>query len=252
MIEGLVSVITPCYNGQKYIAETIESVLAQTYEKWEMIIIDDGSKDNSLQIIEKYADKDNRIKFFKQKNAGSSVARNTGITHAKGQYIALLDADDLWRPGFLKSQIEFMKSKNAVCVTCAYGRIDDNSKAILSPVKPKSVIRVKDMLVMNRIGCLTGLYDASKYGKIYLRTELKSIRDDYAYWLDIVKLEGVAYGNPETLADYRVLRNSTTGNKIKLIKKQYEFYRNYVGLSVFTSFINVLRWGTAGVIKFTK
>lgn len=252
MIDGLVSVITPCYNGQKYIAETIESVLAQTYKKWEMLIIDDGSKDNSLQIIEKYANKDDRIKFFKQKNAGSSVARNTGITHANGQYIALLDADDLWRPDFLKSQIDFMKSKNALCVTCAYGRIDDNSRAILTPIKPKPVIRVKDMLVMNRIGCLTGLYDTSKYGKIFLRTELKSIRDDYAYWLDIVKLEGVAYGNPEILADYRVLRNSTTGNKIKLIRKQYEFYRNYVGLSAVNSFINVLRWGIAGVIKFTR
>lgn len=252
MINGLVSIITPCFNGQKYIAETIESVLAQTYEKWEMIIVDDGSTDDSMQIIEAYANKDNRIHFYKQKNAGSSAARNTGISNANGQYIALLDADDLWRPDFLKSQIEFMKSKNAVCVTCAYGRVDDNSRAILTPVKPKPIIRVKDMLVMNRIGCLTGLYDTSKYGKVYLRTELKSIRDDYAYWLDIVKLEGVAYGNPETLADYRILRNSTTGNKIKLVKKQYEFYRNYVGLSVLTSFVNTLRWGMAGVIKFTK
>lgn len=252
MINGLVSIITPCFNGQKYIAETIESVLAQTYEKWEMIIVDDGSTDDSMQVIEAYANKDNRIHFYKQKNAGSAVARNNGIGHANGQYIALLDADDLWRPNFLQSQIDFMKRKKAVCVTCTYGRIDENSKEILTPIKPKPVIRVKDMLVMNRIGCLTGLYDTSKYGKVYLRTELKSIRDDYAFWLDIVKLEGVAYGNQETLADYRVLRNSTTGNKVKLIKKQYQFYHNYLCLSVPKSFINVIRWGVAGVIKFSK
>lgn len=250
MIEGLVSIITPCYNGEKYISETIKSVMGQSYTNWEMLIIDDGSKDHSAEIVNSFARKDQRIKLIQQENKGSAAARNNGIRCAEGQYIALLDADDLWLPEFLEKQIAYMKKKNAICVSCAYGRINEKSEDILSPLYPKEIITTKDMMVMNRIGCLSGLYDASKYGKIYLREELKSIRDDYAYWLDIVKLEGKAYGNREVLAKYRVLGNSTTGNKKKLIKKQYEFYRNYLKLGKITSIINVLKWGCAGILKF--
>lgn len=248
----LVSIITPCYNGSRYIAETIESVLAQSYSNWEMIVVDDGSKDSSASIVQDYVKKDARIQLVQQKNAGSAAARNNGIRKAKGQYIALLDADDIWMPGFLEKQIAFMKEKDAICVYCSYMRINDKSKPILKPVKSKPVITVKDMMVMNRIGCLSGLYDSSKYGKIYLREELKSIRDDYAYWLDVVKLQGNAYGNPEILAKYRILANSTTGNKYKLIKKQYVFYRNYLELNISDSIYNAIRWGIAGIVKFTR
>lgn len=252
MQQELVSVITPCYNGANYIAETIESVLSQTYQKWEMIIVDDGSKDASADIIKYFVQKDSRIILVQQENAGSAAARNHGIRRAKGQYIALLDADDLWLPEFLEKQISFLKKKQAICVSCAYGRINEKSEDILSPVKPKELITVRNMMVMNRIGCLSGLYDSSKYGKIYLHEELKSIRDDYAYWLDIVKLAGNAYGNPEVLAKYRVLEGSTTGNKKKLIQKQYEFYRKYLGFGMIHSSFNVIRWGIAGLIKFSR
>ena len=145
-----------------------------------------------------------------------------------------------------------MKAKSAICVCCAYSKIDASSKEILRPEKPLNVIREEDMMVMNRIGCLSGLYDSEKYGKIYLREDLRSIRDDYAYWIDIVKLEGVAYGNPEIVAKYRILNDSTTGNKKKLIKKQYAFYRKYLKQSFIQSSINVLRWGFSGIIKFYR
>lgn len=250
MIEGKVSIITPCYNGAKYISETIDSVLAQTYRDWEMIIIDDGSTDESVQILERYVNTDDRIKLIRQENAGSAAARNNGIRNASGQYIALLDADDLWESCFLEEQIIFLKDKAAVCVCCSYSCIDSESKPILHTVKVMPYIKVKDMMIMNQIGCLTGLYDSKKYGKKYLREELKSIRDDYAYWLDIVKLEGVAYGNPLVLAKYRVLSNSTTGNKKKLIAKQYKFYREYLELGRIKSVINLIRWGFRGLMKY--
>ena len=250
--EGLVSIITPCYNGSRYVAETIESVLAQTYENWEMLIIDDGSKDNSAEIIEKYAEKDKRIRLIQQPNGGSANARNHGIREAQGQYIALLDADDLWKTDFLAEQISFMKVKNTLCVYSSYDRIDENSKEMLSPLCCKPSVSYKDMLVRNYIGCLTGLYDCSRHGKIYLHEELKSIRDDYAYWLDVVKASGVAYGNQKVLAKYRVLSNSTTGKKKKLIMAQYKFYRNYLKLNPCTSLFNTIRWGIAGLINFSK
>lgn len=248
---GLVSIITPCYNGSKHIKETIESVIAQSYQDWEMIIVDDGSEDDSAKIINSYVIKDKRIVLVKQSNAGSAVARNNGIARAKGQYIALLDADDLWHPDFLQKQIEFMREKNAICVFCSYRRIDENSQEILRPTYAKTKVTKKDMRVMNYIGCLSGLYDITKHGKIFLKESLKSIRDDYAYWYDIVSLENCAYGNKEILADYRVLSNSTTGNKKKLITKQYQFYRKYLNENPVVASINVIRWGIAGLRKFS-
>lgn len=250
MKNGLVSIITPCYNGGKYISQTIDSVLAQTYPDWEMIIVDDGSKDNSAEIVRGYMEKEPRIVFLQQANAGSAAARNNGIRNAGGQYIALLDADDLWEPEFLAEQIRFLREKDAVCVYSSYKCIDENSQEILNPVICKPEITVKDMMVTNYIGCLTGLYDTSRHGKIYLREELKSLRDDYAYWLDIVKLEDRACGNPKLLAKYRVLANSTTGNKKKLIKKQYRFYRDYLHLGVVKSTVNLIRWGLMGLKKY--
>ncbi len=252
MTEGLVSIITPCYNGSKYIAETIESVLNQSYKKWEMIVVDDGSKDCSAEIIRSYVDKDDRINLIQQPNGGSANARNHGIREAHGQYIALLDADDLWKPDFLKEQIAFLKEKQTLCVYSSYERIDENSNECLSPLICRTSVTYKDMLVRNYIGCLTGLYDCSKSGKIYLHEELKSIRDDYAYWLDVVKESGTAYGNQKVLARYRVLQNSTTGKKKKLIKAQYKFYRNYLKLNPFLSLINTIRWGVAGLINFSR
>ena len=116
MEKGLVSIVTPVYNGAKYVCETIDSVLRQTYANWEMIVVDDGSKDNSAEIINEYVRRDKRIVLLRQANGGSASARNNGIRNAKGQYIALLDADDLWEPDFLESQLALMKRKSAIVV----------------------------------------------------------------------------------------------------------------------------------------
>lgn len=251
MIDGLVSVITPCYNGERFIAETIESVLGQTYPRWEMIIVDDGSADRSAQIAEEYAARDERIQVLRQQNAGTACARNNAMRRAQGRYIALLDSDDVWEPDFLEKQLAFMRRTQSICVCSAYRRIDEHSREIQHPTRPLSVITPKDMRVMNRVGCLTGLYDSQKHGKVYLHEELKSLRDDYAYWYDIVALEGRACGNPEILARYRVLTGSTTGNKLNLVSKQYRFYRGYLGQGVPTALVNTLRWGLSGIIKFS-
>ncbi len=250
MSDRKVSIITPVYNGEAYIAETISSVLAQTYEDWEMLVIDDGSGDASAELVLRFAERDSRIRLLRQENKGSAAARNAGIREASGRYIALLDADDLYLPTFLDSQLAFMQEHDAICVCCAYARIDEASREILGPVYPMKEIRVRDMRVMNRIGCLTGLYDTRKYGKVYLREELKSIRDDYAYWYDIVRLDGIAFGNQAVLAKYRVLASSTTGNKLRLVKSQYRFHRSFLHASPPSAAFNTVRWGLAGLAKF--
>lgn len=247
-----VSIITPVYNGEKHLAETIESVLAQTYTDWEMLIVDDGSTDGSAAIAAGYENKDPRIRLISQANGGSAAARNHGIEEAQGRYIALLDADDIWLPQFLSEQIKLLNEKNAICVCADYDHIDDESRDFGNTVHCKEHITVKDMQVMNQIGCLTGLYDSLRHGKIYLKEELRSLRDDYAYWYEIVSLEGEAWGNRQVLAKYRVSSGQTTGNKRKLISVQYHFYRDYLGLSVIRSCINVIRWGIAGLKKFSS
>lgn len=250
MQNDLVSIITPCYNGSKYIGETIESVLLQTYKNFEMIIIDDGSKDNSVKVIQEYANKDDRIKLIKQSNGGSASARNNGIRNANGRYITLLDADDLWDDNFLEEQIKFLNENDATLVFCNYRHIDDNSKEIMKPTNLPQKVTLKQMQIRCYIGCLTGLYDSLKFGKIYLREELKSLRDDYAYWLDIMNNCKIAYGNQKILASYRVMSGSITGKKYKLIRVQYNFYRDYLKFGIAKSLYNTFAWGIAGFIKF--
>ena len=120
MQDNLVTIITPIYNGERYISETIESVLLQSYPNWEMIIINDGSTDNSASVVNSYVVKDPRIKLLTQINSGSAVARNNSIRNANGRFIALLDSDDLWDPIFIESQLSLMKEKDAVLVCSSY------------------------------------------------------------------------------------------------------------------------------------
>lgn len=248
--QGVVSIITPIYNGERFVEETVRAVLSQTYRNYEWIITDDGSTDNSYQILKQYADEDERITLLQQANAGSAAARNNGIRHATGQYIILLDADDLWDEDYLERQLQFMKEKQAECVYASYRFIDEEGQPMYQPFICKPMVTRREMMVKNEIGCLTGVYDCTNHGKVYLDESLKSVRDDYAYWLEIVTLAGRAYGNQDVMASYRVSRSSVTGNKKKLIKKQYSFYRHYLKLNAFTSLINTLRWGMAGLKKF--
>lgn len=245
-----VSIVTPCYNAGRYIAQTIESVLVQTFTDWEMIIVDDGSTDNSAKIVNEFSQKDSRIKLIRQKNGGSACARNNGISNACGRFIALLDADDLWDENFLSEQIAFMQKKNALCVFSSYRKIDGDSKPFSRPVFCRKSVTYAQMTITNYIGCLTGLYDTSIFGKVYLREEMKSLRDDYAYWLDILKKCGKAYGNQKILASYRVMDSSTTGKKKKLVKVQYKFYREFLGFGIIHSAFNTLRWAMRGMFNF--
>ena len=113
VVKDLISIVTPMYNGEKYIVQTIESVIGQTYNDWEMIIVDDGSKDHSPLIVEEYSQKDGRIKLYRQVNAGSAAARNNGLRHSQGQYICFLDADDVLDCTFLEKQLCFLREKDA-------------------------------------------------------------------------------------------------------------------------------------------
>lgn len=243
-IEPLVSIITPLYNAEKFIGETIESVISQTYNNWEMLIIDDASKDSSLNISSSYEQKDNRIKVIKNyENLGVIKSRNRGIKKAKGKYIAFLDADDLWKNNKLKKQIKFMEENQIAISYTGYEKINEDGSFRGKLWTPKR-LSYKDSLKGNLMGCLTVVYNIEKIGKKYFK-EIK-MSEDHLLWLEILKEEVVACGLEESLAQYRVIKNSRSKNKFNAIKTQWKINREIEKLGFFKSlyyFINYLWYG---------
>lgn len=252
MKQGLISIITPMYNAEKYVGLTIESVLEQTYKNWEMIIVNDGSKDSSAKIVENYVQKDSRIKLINQTNAGSATARNNALRNAQGQYICFLDADDLWDAVFLEKQINFLKEKNAALVFSSYRRIDEQGEQKLEPFIVPESVTYKALLKTCSISCLTALYDREQVGEQYFKDELKSLRDDFVFWLQVLKKVKFAYGNKVILASYRVFASSTTGNKRKVIKPQFMVYYKVEKLGLLKSLYYLVHWAVNGFFKYRK
>ena len=242
-----VSIIVPMYNAEKFIGKTIESVLAQTYQNWEMLIMNDVSTDNSLAIVSLYAKKDERIKIVNtEKNVGVVKGRNFLIDLASGKFIAFLDADDYWHNEKLEKQIKFMKEKNASISCTEYTRVKENEEKI-NDVIIKEEISYNDMLKNNYLGCLTVIYDAKKIGKRYFKELEKN--EDYVLWLEIVKDVNTIYGLKENLAYYRVLDNSRSSNKVKTAKVRWEIYRKIEKLSLLKSIYYFLHYAIRAVLK---
>ena len=244
----LVSIITPSYNSAKFIRETIDSVLAQTYPYWEMIIVDDCSTDGSVEIIGKYIIKDNRIKLIKlSNNSGPAIARNTAIKEAQGRYIAFLDSDDLWYPDKLEKQIEYMNLTECVLSYSYYDVIDENNNRTNQIYKPKEKLSYNELLKSNSIGCLTSIYDTKIVGKEYMPIIKK--RQDYGLWLKLLKKIDYAYCIKEVLATYRIRKGSISSNKLELIKYNWKLFREHEKLSIIKSFY-YLNWNI--IIKSIK
>lgn len=244
----LVSIITPSYKSERFISQTIESVLAQTYQNWEMIIVDDMSPDNSNDIIEQYIQKDTRIKLIKlDKNSGPAVARNRAIKEAKGRYIAFLDADDLWHKDKLEKQIKFMNDNDLSFTYSSYDLIDeDNSN--LGRFITKDEITYHSMLRTCSVGCLTAIYDTMKLDKVYMPDILK--RQDYGTWLKILKNIKSTKGISEPLATYRILNNSVSSNKFKASIYQWKIYREVEKLSLAKSMYYFVQYAYYGLRKY--
>ena len=247
MEKNKVSIIIPVYNAEKFIGETIESVISQTYTNWEILILNDMSTDRSYEIIQEYAQKDGRIKVINsEKNIGVVEGRNRLINEADGEYIAFLDADDYWKEDKLEKQIEFMKNKDIAISCTEYTRVTENGKPI-NEIKIKEEITYRDLLKNNYLGCLTVVYNAGKLGKRYFKELEKN--EDYVLWLEIVKDVNTIYGLKENLAYYRVLDNSRSSNKVKTAKVRWEIYRKIEKLSLLKSIYYFLHYAIRAVLK---
>ncbi len=245
---NLVSIIMPSYNSEKTIAESIESVLSQTYSHWELLITDDHSEDSTVAIIEHFKAKDSRIKLFvTTDNGGAGKARNNSIKKACGRYIAFLDADDLWLPRKLEKQIAFMlKNKYAFTYT-SYQKF--TSKTELGIINPPLSTSYQELLYSNVIGCLTAIYDTQVTGKQYMPLIRK--RQDMGLWLAILSKVPKAHCLNEVLGKYRV-DTGMTQNKFSAVKYQWIFYRKVIRLSFINSLLKFSVYAYKGYIKSQK
>lgn len=248
MKEDLVSIITPTYNCEKFIAETIESVINQTYKNWEMIIVDDCSTDNTKEIVEKYQKKFENIKYvILNENSGAAIARNTALKMAKGKYIAFLDSDDLWNNEKLEKQIKFMKDNNYSFTYTNYEEIDENSNSLHKIITGPKKITKAGMYNYCWPGCLTVMYNAEKIGLIQIENIAKN--NDYAMWLKVIK-KADCYLLDENLAQYRKRVGSISSHSYtKLIKWHYKLYRDEEKQDVFLACFNTIRNIYFGIIK---
>jgi teichuronic acid biosynthesis glycosyltransferase TuaG len=246
--KDLVSIITACYNSENYISETINSVLNQTHQNWELLLVDDCSTDNTKSLIKKFQKTEKRIKLFQlNENSGAAVARNKAIREAKGVFIAFLDSDDNWLPEKLERQLEFMISNNYNLTHTSYELIDHQGNSLNKTIVPAKILGYKDMLYSNKIGCLTAIYNQRKIGKKYMPLLRK--RQDYALWLKILKTGEKAYGLAEVLSQYRNTENSISNNKLNLIKWNWKLLREVENLS----FIKSVYYLSCNIIfKFLK
>lgn len=220
---GLVSIITPSYNSAQFISETIESIIAQSYTNWELLITDDCSTDNSCEIIQQYVDKDSRIKLFRlTQNSGAGVARNNSIKESEGRFIAFCDSDDRWKTEKLEVQLSFMIEKNVEICYSSYLTCDEKNNITGIVVGYRSVSYNK-ILKDDSIGFLTCIYDTTNVGKIYMPQLRK--RQDWAMKILLMQKCPMAYGVRDVLAYYRVRGDSLSNNKFKLIRYNVQVYK---------------------------
>lgn len=223
MMNNLVSIVMPAYNTGTYIAESIRSVIAQTYPDWELLIVDDCSSDNTIEIIQSFNDERIRL-FVNEVNSGAAVSRNRALREARGRWIAFLDSDDLWAPDKLEKQLAFMKKHGYAFSYTKYSEIDERSAPTGAHVSGPKRITKRGMFRYCWPGCLTVIYDADVIGLVQIKDIKKN--NDYAMWLQICK-KADCYLLGEELAQYRKGRSGSisTHNYRALIKWHYRLFR---------------------------
>lgn len=220
--DSLVSVIMPTYNAAQFVAESIESIMAQTYQNWELIITDDCSTDDTMDILRRYASADPRIRIQQNvQNSGAGYSRNASIAQARGRYIAYCDSDDRWMPRKLELQLQFMQEHNTGICFAPYYTCNEFSE-YLGYIPAPNHVNLFSTMCDDKIGFLTCIYDARQCGKHYMPLQRK--RQDYAFVLNLMRTCPHAYSVSEPLAHYRLHSNNISGKKLSLLKYNAQTY----------------------------
>ena len=250
-MQKLVSIITPSFNSEKFISETIASVKNQTYSNWEWIVVDDGSSDNTTSEIESAMAGDSRITLVKlEQNVGPAKARNIGIEKAGGKYMTFLDADDIWFPEFLQASIQTIEETQIPFVFSSYRRSNEALEFVYSDFIVPKKVTYTDILKTNSISCLTAFIDIETLGKKTMPEIFK--RQDMGLWLKYLKEIPFAYGIQEPMAVYRIRKNSLSRKKSALLQYQWQFYREVENLNYFQSAYYMVHWMYRGFVKYKR
>lgn len=248
-MDRLVSIVVPVYNAGAYIEETIEMVCRQTYPHWELLLVDDCSTDDSRTKIEKYCQEDERIRLIaKECNEGAALARNTGMEHASGRYIAFLDADDIWMSEKLEKELQFMEKRQAAFAFTAYEFGDEQAKGTGKVVHVPEKLTYKEALSRTIIFTTTVIFDLEKIEKELIRMP-NVASEDTATWWKVLRNGYTAYGLDEVLAIYRRPANSLSSNKLAAIRRIWNLYRNEENLSLPVSVYSFVRWAYRAVMR---
>ncbi len=246
---GLISIIVPVYNAGRFIQETIESVQAQSCERWELILVDDCSKDDSADKIEKLAENDSRIRLVRQeRNLGAARCRNKGLSLAKGRYICFLDADDIWERDKLSRELAFMRDGEKSFVFTSYEFADENGRGTGKIAHVPSKMTHGDALKNTSIFTSTVMIDRKQVADEYIEMPIIE-SEDTATWWNILKKCGVGYGLDECLVRYRRSGKTLSSNKLTAIRRIWELYRKHEGLSVIRSLYCMVFWAARAIVR---
>lgn len=245
----LVSIIVPVYNVQKFIEETMDCVLAQTYPRWELLLVEDCSTDDTLNVIQRYLERtgEKRIRLLRQPaNMGAARARNRGLQEANGRYVSYLDADDLWLPEKLERELAFMKEKEAAFVFTGYEFADENGKGLGKVVHVPETLNYRQALSNTTIFTTTVMFDLEKLSREQLEMPVMK-SEDTALWFRILRSGVTAYGLDENLVKYRRAGRSLSSNKLEALRRIWNLYRKAEGLNVISSAWHFCFWAFRAV-----
>ncbi|WP_157817472.1 glycosyltransferase family 2 protein [Candidatus Thiodictyon syntrophicum] len=245
----LISIVTPCYNAERYIQDTIDSVFAQTEGNWEWIITDDRSTDRSVEIIS--AISDSRVKLITSKmHRGAAASYNTCLTTARGRFVTFIDSDDLWEPEFLRVMSRFLLEKREEAAYCGYRRTDQYLAPLLSDFRATRDVTFRSLLYTNPLSTLSTMYDARRIGKVYFPYDNK--REDHAMWLTLMRQVAVCRPVDRVLATYRIHPGSLSRNKWEMLGCQYALYRFFLGFNYLSAAYYTAAWAANGVLKYAR
>lgn len=245
---GFISIITAAYNAENTVGQAIESVLAQTYTDFEFIIVNDCSRDGTRAVIEGYAEKDSRIKLINnEKNLGVSLTRKKALENSSGEWIAILDSDDMWLPDKLEKQIKLQRKKNADVVFSSVLYVNPDGEKIDWCLEVPQKTEYRKLLKQNIITNSSAIVRKSLFSEYYAIGD--DMHEDFAVWLGILKAGYTAYAVTEPLIYYRVSPSSKSGNKLKSAVMNWKTYR-YMKLGLLKSAYYMVWYTMNGILKY--
>jgi len=250
MNNPLISIVTPCYNGLRYLPELKDSIIGQTYENWEWLIVDDCSSDGSYNYLFDLAQADSRIIPIRhEENMGAAEARNTAIARARGTFLAFIDADDLWHPDKLAAQLEFMQRNQYNFTYTSFSRFKGSPSASDKPIRVPDRTGYKNLIINTIIATSTVMLNVERLGKFRMKPVYY---DDFVLWLDLLRKEPYAYGLNKCLMNYRISDNSLSRNKLNSAKKVYEIFTKNLGLGYFKARWMFCLWSINAVFRYIR